>query len=113
MSKAISRIGDISLGEDVGCKLVPTQIMNGSSNVFVNGKAAATIGSRLFSHLCFRGEQLVAHTNRAISDGSPTVFINGQAAASIGSKIIATATPSDTPCTDTIVQGSPNVFVGE
>ena len=114
---ALSGVGDLSLGEKVGCFLPPTAIVNGSPNVFVNGKAVATIGSQLFPHFCFRpnphgpGEQLVSHTQRTISAGSPTVFVNGLSAAFVGSPIIAIATPADTPCTDMVIQGSPDVFV--
>lgn len=114
---ALSAVGDLTLGEYVGCKLIPTPIMDGSPTVFVNGKAVATVGSKVFPHFCFRpnpngpGEQLVAHRKRIIITGSPTVFINGKPAATIGSKIFAIPTPPNVPCTDTIVQGSPTVFV--
>lgn len=106
---AIARIGDLSFGEQVGCFLPPTAIVNGSPNVLIEGRAAATVGSTLFPHFCFRGNQLVSHTNRTISTGSPTVFINGKAAATIGSTIIATASPGDTPCTDTVAAGAATV----
>lgn len=102
MARALSAIGDLTLGEDVGCKLFPTPILSGSPTVFVNGKAAATIGSRLLPHFCFIGNTLISHTNRVVTTGSPTVFINGQAAACIGSL---------TDCGDTVAQGSPTVFV--
>ena len=107
---AVCRIGDLSLGENVGCNLVGTAIVNGSPTVFANGAAVATVGSNLFPHFCFRGQQLVSHTNRTISVGSPTVFVNGSAVACIGAKITAVASPGDTPCTDSMRQGSPTVF---
>ena len=102
MARALSGIGDLTTGEDVVCKLFPTPILSGSPNVFVNGKAAATVGSRVLPHFCFIGNTLISHTNRVVTVGSPTVYINGLAAAGIGSL---------TDCGDTIAQGSPTVFV--
>lgn len=103
MGRALSGIGDMSNGEQVGCNLFPTPILSGSPNVFVNGKAVATEGSILPPHFCFIGNTLISHTNRSISSGSPTVYVNGKAAAAIGSLV---------NCGDTIAQGSPTVFVG-
>lgn len=103
MKKAIARIGDMTIGEQVECKMPPTAILKGSPNVLINGRAAATIGSNVFTHFCFAGDRLISHTKRIITQGSSTVLINGQAAAHIGSVV---------DCTDIVVQGSPNVFIG-
>ena len=103
MKKAIARIGDMTIGEQVECKMPPTAILKGSPNVFVNSRAAATVGSNLFSHFCFAGDRLISHTNRIITQGSPTVFVNRRAAAHIGSVV---------DCRDIVVQGSSNVFIG-
>lgn len=103
MAKALSTIGDMTLGENVGCQMPPTAILNGSPNVFINGKSAATVGSKVFSHFCFIGNTLISHTNRVVTTGSGTVFINGKAAATIGSKI---------DCGDIVAKGSANVFSG-
>lgn len=100
---AISRIGDYTLGEFVGCFLPATPILDGSPNVFANGKAVATIGSNLPTHQCNIGNTVIIHSGRVISTGSGKVFVNGKAAASIGSQI---------NCGDTVANGSPNVFVG-
>jgi uncharacterized Zn-binding protein involved in type VI secretion len=102
MARALSGIGDLTTGEDVGCKLFPTPLLSGSPNVFVNGKAVATVGSTVLPHFCFIGNTLISHTNRVVTTGSPTVFVNGRAAACIGSL---------TDCGDTVAQGSPTVFV--
>ena len=102
MARALSSIGDMTLGEMVECKMPPTAILSGSPTVFVNGKAVATIGSKVFTHFCFVGDKLIVHANRTITTGSPTVFVNGMAAACIGSTV---------DCTDIVVQGSPTVFV--
>lgn len=103
MTKAISTIGNMTTGENVGCQMFPTPIMKGSPNVFVNGKPVATVGSKVLSHFCFIGNTLISHTNRVITSGSPTVSVNGQAVAHIGSLV---------DCTDTVASGSPNVSVG-
>ena len=42
MKKAIARIGDMTIGEQVECKMPPTAILSGSPNVFVNHRAVAT-----------------------------------------------------------------------
>lgn len=98
---ALAAIGDLTLGHFEGCFLPPTPILTGSPNVLVNGRAAATIGSRVLPHFCVApGPRLVAHVNRIIVTGSPTVFINGLAAATIGSLV---------DCGDTIGAGSPSV----
>lgn len=97
MSRSICRIGDISSG---ACGLPPTSIIsNCSSNVIINKKAAATIGSGLPEH----SSGNITHTNRIITSGSSKVIINGKSAAFIGSSI---------SCGDIMTNGSENVLVG-
>lgn len=90
---AAVRIGDRSLGH---C-FEPRPNINGSPNVFINGRAAHTIGGKWPVHSC--GKQ--KHPSTTVK-GAPNVFINGKAAARIGDRL---------DCGDICAQGSPNVFI--
>lgn len=90
---AVVRIGDKSAGH---C-FEPRPNLEGSSNVFINGKAVHRIGDRWAPHTCGNS------THDAVqAQGSPNVFINGKAVARLGDK---------QTCGDICAEGSPNVFV--
>lgn len=95
MAPSAALIGSKTKGKD---KANPTMIVNGSSNVFVNGVAAAMIGSAIVPHK--RGKRV---HGGVVSQGSSSVFINGLAAARIGDPI---------SCGDEIADGSSDVFIG-
>jgi uncharacterized Zn-binding protein involved in type VI secretion len=90
---AIVRIGDQSAGH---C-FEPRPNLEGSPNVFVNGKAVHRVGDQWAPHTCGNS------THGAVqSQGSPNVFVNGKAVARIGDQ---------QTCGDICAEGSPNVFV--
>jgi uncharacterized Zn-binding protein involved in type VI secretion len=94
-----SRLGDTSTGE--GC-FPPTAVISAvASTVFVNGIAAAVVGSQLAPHTC--GRTTHAGSARQITVGSSTVFFEGKQAARIGDTIADG---------DLMAAGSGNVFTG-
>ena len=93
---AQTRVGDNCTGHD-DCPSVP--LVEGSSNVFINGQRAGRVGDHYQSHSC---EVHPAHQDY-ISQGSSTVFINGIPAGRIGDPVVLGGS---------VLQGSPNVFVG-
>jgi uncharacterized Zn-binding protein involved in type VI secretion len=94
-----SRLGDKSTGE--GC-FPPTSIISAvSSTVFVNGIAAAVIGSQFAPHTC--GRTTHSGASRQIVAGSSTVSFDGKKAARIGDAVADG---------DLVAAGSGNVFTG-
>jgi uncharacterized Zn-binding protein involved in type VI secretion len=89
-----TRKGDLDTGH--GSK-PPTPAIEGSDDVFVNGRNALRRGDALASHGC----KVPA---RRVSEGSPSVFINGQPAARIGDSI---------NCGGKLATSSDNVFLDE
>ena len=90
---AAVRLGDRSAGHCFESR--PN--IQGSPNVFINGKAAHRIGDKWPVHRCKK----LAHPS-VTAQGSPNVFINGKAMARIGDRL---------DCGDVCAQGSPNVFI--
>lgn len=91
---AVIRIGDLSAGH---C-FPPFPLLQGSSNVFINGLAVGRITDPYPTHTC-----PPASHNAVQSSGSSSVFINGLAVGRIGDSI---------SCGDICANGSPNVFAG-
>lgn len=93
---AATRKGDCCTGHD-GC--APAPLVDGSPNVFINGRNAGRLGDKYSPHGC------VAHPSHAdvISAGSTTVFINGIPAGRVGDAVSLSGTVRD---------GSENVFIG-
>jgi len=92
-----ARLNDIGSGHG---SFKETPIIEGSSNVFVNGLPAARLGDPLASH----GSNSPSPTHsRNIAVGSSSVFINGKPAARLGDAI---------NCGGNIITGSSNVFTG-
>lgn len=93
---ALTRVGDLNTGHDA-CP--PVDLASGSSNVFVNGKAAGRVGDPYNPHGC----QVHAPHSGVIASGSGSVFINGIPAGRIGDSV---------SCGGSVAEGSPDVFVG-
>lgn len=91
---SVTRIGDRTTGHCYD----PVPLLDGSPNIFVNGKAIGTIGGKYPEHSC----GLSSHEGE-LTKGSSTTFANGKAICRIGDKL---------SCDDVIAEGSPNVFIG-
>ncbi len=89
-----TRKGDVDTGH--GSK-PPTEAIEGSDDVFVNGLGALRRGDALASHGC-KGAA------RRVSEGSPSVFINGRPATRIGDSV---------DCGGKLATASNNVFLDE
>ncbi len=76
----------------------PVPLLDGSSNVFINGMAVGLIGGRYPAHTCGTS----THTP-VQSQGSSSVFFNGIAVARIGDQM---------SCGDVCANGSSNVQFG-
>lgn len=91
-----TRLGDLCTGHDL-CP--PRPLVQGSPNVFINGKPAGRVGDLYAPHGCFYHPP---HTG-VIASGSSTVFINGKPAGRVGDPV---------SCGSAVAQGSPTVFIG-
>ncbi len=94
-----SRLGDIGSGH--ACHFPPTPAIEGSPDVFINGKPAFRVNDALASHGC--PAHAPAHS-RAAAVGSATVNINGQPAVRIGDAI---------SCGGVMISGSSDVIIGD
>lgn len=93
MSEAV-RVDDITTGHgDFGSQTV----IEGSPNVFINGKPAVTVGDKVSEHTYEDNTH-----EGVVSTGSPTVFVNGKPKARKGDSV---------SCGGTLDSGSSNVFV--
>ncbi|MBO4779890.1 MAG: PAAR domain-containing protein [Selenomonadaceae bacterium] len=95
MPKA-TRISDNCTGHDA-CP--PRPLVEGSPNVFINGRRQGRVGDSYTTHSC---PEHVPHTG-VISAGSRTVFINRRQAGRVGDPV---------SCGSSVAQGSPDVFIG-
>lgn len=93
----IIRVGDYSTADPCGAPARPAD--SGSSNVFINGKAAVRAGDTYAEHAC---PDSPPHTGVA-EGGSASVFINGQPAHRTGDGI---------SCGSKAGEGSPDVSIG-
>lgn len=94
----VVRLGDISAGHP-HC-YPPRPNIEGSPNVFVNGKAVHRLSDAWAVHGACPDH---SPHGGAASSGSSTVFVNGRPVCRIGDAI---------SCGDTMAEGSPNVFAG-
>lgn len=78
-----------------------TTVIEGSSNVFINGRPAARVGDSAGTH-CNTQPPYDCHS-RSVAVGSSTVFINGRPAARVGDSL---------SCGGEITSGSSNVRIG-
>lgn len=95
MPKA-TRLGDCDTGHDA-CP--PRNLIEGSSNVFINGKKAGRIGDSYPAHNCYIHPP---HTG-VIASGSNSVYINGKGAGRIGDAV---------SCGGVVAESSPDVYIG-
>lgn len=94
-----ARIGDfIRTGHF--CDVV-APILDGSSDVRVNGIGLSFLGAAIVPHLIQAGKRCVGH-GAFIITGSSSVFVNGIPAARVG----------DLADLGAVIQGSDNVFIG-
>ncbi|MGP9633797.1 PAAR domain-containing protein [Halomonas sp. AOP43-A1-21] len=91
---AAHRLGDMCTGH--GC-YSPRPNIEGSPNVFVNGKPAHRVGDAWAVHCCGSS----CHGGQAAT-GSPNVFVNGKPKCRIKDAV---------NCGSMMATGSPNVFV--
>lgn len=94
---AVTRLNDKCTGHDA-CPPVP--LVEGSPNVYLNGRPAGRIGVHYSVHGCISHS---AHQD-VITAGSSKVFINGKPAARIGDAVSLGGAVQD---------GSDNVFIGD
>lgn len=80
-----------------GC-FPPRPSIEGSPNVYVNGKPVLRVGDKYAPHTCGDSKH-----DGACSSGSSSVFCNGKPVARVG---------DDVSCGAAVAMGSPNVFVG-
>lgn len=93
---AVTRVGDKSTGHD-NCP--PVEAVEGSKNVFMNGKPAVLMGDKYAPHGC---ENHQIHQG-ILAGGSPSTFINGKSVGRVGDPI---------SCGGTVAEGSNNIFIG-
>lgn len=84
--------------------------IQGSPNVFVNGKSVIRVGDIFPTHNFIPGSPVAPH-NFVSAQGSTTVIVNGLAL-SRGPSAGPSPGGDQTSCSDTIGTGSPNVIVG-
>lgn len=96
-----ARLGDSCSGH--GC-FPATPIIQGSSDVIINGKPAARKGDMVLLHACPCPMMPHALHPRSISAGSSNVIINGKAAARVGDAI---------GCGGSVAAGSGDVIIGD
>ncbi|KHT39931.1 S-type Pyocin domain-containing protein [Pectobacterium brasiliense] len=96
-----ARLNDIGSGHDC---FPETPIIEGSSDVIINGQPAARQGDAVLLHGCPCPNTPHGVHSRKIAEGSSTVIINGKPAARIGDGI---------HCGGVIVSGSGNVIIGD
>ncbi|MCE0559155.1 PAAR domain-containing protein [Motilimonas sp. E26] len=100
MPKA-ARLTDSCSGH--GC-FPATPIIEGSSDVTINGKPAARKGDAVLLHACPCPKMPHGIHKRSIAAGSSNVSINGQPAARVDDKIA---------CGGAVAAGSGDVFIGD
>lgn len=96
MGKPAARVGDMHSGHSC---FPPTNAINGSPNVKINGMQAMKVGGQYQQHCCpKKGCHPVVQ-----SSGSGTVMINGVPASRLGDM---------TGCGAVTISGSGNVLIG-
>jgi uncharacterized Zn-binding protein involved in type VI secretion len=97
---AAARIGDI-VNTGHACTTVVDIALTLQSNVKIDGKLAAVVGSQLADHTFLSGSSCIPHS-ATVTAGSSKVFIGGIAVSRIG----------DTADMGAIITGSSSVFIG-
>ena len=96
---AAARLGDMCTGH--GC-WPPRPNVQGSPNVFINGKPAHRVGDAWAEHCCVVEDELLCHSS-VLRSGSSSVFINGKSAGRVGDAVY---------CGSSVASGSADVFIG-
>ncbi len=93
---SVTRVGDLNTGHD-SCPAV--RLIEGSPNVFINGRAVGRVGDSYESHGC------TVHSSHIgkIASGAPHVFVNKRAVGRIGDLV---------SCGGTVAEGSTEVTIG-
>lgn len=91
-----TRINDNCTGHDA-CP--PRPLVEGSPNVFTNGRNQGRVGDSYTVHSC---PEHAPHTG-VIASGSATVFVNGRQAGRIGDPV---------SCGSSVAEGSSDVIIG-
>lgn len=133
MGKPAAKFGDKVVGVDIHIIMIPAlpappvptplpHPFNGtisegcSTNVNIQGKAAALVGSKAKSvppHIPQGGPFQKAPNNEGeITVGSLTVFINNKAAARMGDVILTCNDPAPAPTCQILPVGPPTVLIG-
>jgi uncharacterized Zn-binding protein involved in type VI secretion len=131
MPQAAARTGDTVTGTDIHIVLVPSitgsvpvptphpfvgRLSGGTStNVQINGQAAATQGSTAQAtspHVPIGGPSFARPPSNSgtVQTGSASVLVNGKPLARVGDPVATCNDPVDAP-TSAITTGSPNVVV--
>lgn len=97
MASRATRLGDNCSGHDL-CP--PRPLIEGSPNVYTNGRAQGRIGDNYAAHGCIEHP---LHGGVLVT-GSRTVYINGKQAGRIGDAV---------SCGSVAAEGSPNVYIGD
>lgn len=79
----VTRLGDVGSGH--ACHFPPTDAVEGSPDVIVNGKPAVRVGDAYAPHACPTCPE--PEHGRKLASGSPTVFVNGRAVGRVGDAI--------------------------
>ena len=95
-----ARLADICTGHECW---PPRANIEGSPNVFVNGRAWHRQGDGWAVHCCTHHDCPHGCHGSALASGSSTVFVNGKEAGRIGDPVA---------CGGTVATGSGNVFAG-
>jgi len=99
MGKPAARFGDIGSGH--GCHFPPSNAVEGSENVIINGRPAVRLGDAFAVHVC--PVDGGPHP-RVLASGSHSVLFNGRPAGRLGDSI---------DCGGVVLTGSGNVLIGE
>ena len=97
---AVTRQGDICTGHEC---FPPRNSIQGSSNVFVNGKPAHRQSDSWASHTCTHPKVPHGTHGGSLASGSSNVYVNGKQLGRIGDPV---------SCGSTVASGSNNVFAG-
>ncbi len=96
MGQGVHRLGDATSGH--GCWL-PSQAIEASENVRVNGRGVVRQGDKILPHICPE----IPETHPGVYIGSGTVRANGRPIQCVGSGV---------SCGDKALTGSDNVRIG-
>ena len=95
-----TRLGDICTGHECW---PPRQNVEGSPNVYVNGRAWHRQGDGWDVHCCTHPDCPHGCHSSVLASGSSSVYINGKQAGRIGDPVA---------CGSSVATGSGNVFAG-